>query len=115
MKRRFLLIAQPLMGVMLASCSQIDALAPVGGAAITSVRNATYDVLLDKDIAILVAPQCTAVASGFTCEGSTIDGRSIVAEASADPPYELKVLVGNEVLFDGTARQVLDDAVLEES
>lgn len=105
----------PLMAVTLTGCSQIDALAPVGGAAVTAVRNATYDVLVDSDVEILVAPQCSAVASGFLCKGSTVDGAPIIAEATPDAPYELTVLVGEEVLFDGTAEEVLEAAVQEAS
>jgi len=33
--------------LLLTACSQISSLTPVGGAALTSVRNATYDVLVD--------------------------------------------------------------------
>ena len=105
----------PVVAVTLTGCSQIDALAPVGGAAVTTVRNATYDVLVDADVEILVAPQCSAVASGFRCEGSTVDGAQIIAEATPDAPYELKVSVGEELLFDGTAEEVLQIAVQEAS
>lgn len=115
MRRRYLLLAIPTLCLALTSCSQIDALAPVGGAAITSVRNATYDVLVDEGVAILVAPQCTAVPTGFTCEGSTVDGEPIMAEAGPEAPYELTVTVGREVLFEGTAQEVLEAAVLEAS
>lgn len=115
MKRRFVLLALPVIALALSACSQIGALTPVGGAAITSVRNATYDVLVERDIAILVAPQCAAMESGFRCEGSTIDGLPIIAEASADSPYDLKIFVNGEELFNGTAKQVLEAAVLEAS
>lgn len=109
------LLVVPLVALSLAACSQIDALAPVSGAAVTAVRNATYDVLVDAEVDILIAPQCSAVTSGFICEGSTVDGATIVAEATADAPYELTILVGEEVLFDGTAQEVLEAAVQEAS
>ncbi len=115
MKRLVATLVLPIVAVTLASCSQIDALAPVGGAAITTVRNATYDVLIEEGIEILVAPQCSAISAGFTCEGTTIDGIPIIAEAGPDAPYELTILVGEEVIFEGNASDVLQAAVLEAS
>ena len=102
-------------GVLLAGCSQIDSLTPVGGSAITSVRNATNDVLVDQQVSILVAPVCTEVDSGFTCTGSTTDGREILTKASGTSPYELTISIDGEVVFTGTATEVLEAAVLESS
>lgn len=115
MKRSYALLTVPVLCLGLTSCSQIDALAPVGGAAITSVRNATYDVLVDEGVEILVAPQCNAVPTGFTCEGSTVDGLTILAEASADAPYELTISIDGKNVFQGTAQEVLEAAVMEAS
>lgn len=115
MKRPVMVVALSAMALLLSGCSQIDALAPVGGAAITTVRNATYDVLIDEDIEILVAPQCSVVSSGFTCEGTTVDGAPIIAEAAPEAPYELTIVVGEEVIFEGTAQDVLQAAVLDAS
>lgn len=115
MKRPVMVVALSAMALLLSGCSQIDALAPVGGAAITTVRNATYDVLIDEDIEILVAPQCSVVSSGFTCEGTTVDGAPIIAEADPEAPYELTIVVGEEVIFEGTAQDVLQAAVLDAS
>lgn len=103
------------VGLLLTACSQISALTPVGGAAITSVRNATYDVLVEQQVSILVAPQCASTESGFTCTGSTTDGEAIVAEADSEAPYQLTITVGDQIIFEGTAQQVLEAAVLESS
>jgi len=102
-------------GVLLAGCSQIDSLTPVGGASVTSVRNATNDVLVDQQVSILVAPVCTEIDSGFTCTGSTTDGREILTKASGTSPYELTISIDGEVIFTGTATEVLEAAVLESS
>lgn len=109
------LIAVAGVALVLTGCSQVAALTPVGGTAITSVRNATYQVLVQQQVPILVAPQCESATEGFTCEGSTIDGLAITTTASATAPYEMTVTVGDEVVFDGTAQDVLDAAVLEGS
>lgn len=101
--------------VVLAACSQISALTPVGGTAISAVRSATIDVLLDQGIEILVAPVCEARSEGFTCTGTTIDGREILATAALTAPYDLRIEVGGERIFEGTAQDVLDQAVLESS
>lgn len=115
MNRIPLVVAAALVCLVLTACSQVSSLTPVGGASLTSVRNATYDVLVDQQVPILVAPECTSTDSGFTCTGSTIDDEDIVAEAGAQAPYELKISVGGRVIFDGTAQEVLEAAVLESS
>ena len=99
----------------LSACSQVSALTPVGGTAITSVRNATYDVLVDQQVPILEAPVCTPSDSGFTCTGSTVDGAEIVATAQGTNPYPMTITVGGTVIFEGNAQDVLDAAVLEAS
>lgn len=114
-RRLGFILAGTSCGVLLAGCSQIDSLTPVGGAAVTSVRNATNDVLVDRQVPILVAPVCTEVASGFTCTGSTTDGREILTKAGGTSPYELTISIGGEVIFTGTATDVLEAAVLESS
>lgn len=101
--------------VALTGCSQIAALTPVGGDAVTSVRNAVYDVLVDQEVPIMVAPQCESVDSGFTCIGTTVDGAEIRAEAGASAPYPLTITVGGDEIFTGDAQQVLDEALLEAS
>ena len=109
------LIAIGVAALALSACSQVSALTPVGGTAITSVRNATYEVLVDQKVSILEAPQCIPSDSGFTCTGSTIDGAEIVATAQGTNPYPMTITVGGVVIFEGNAQDVLDAAVLEAS
>lgn len=115
MRRLGLVIAMSVGAALLTGCSQIDSLTPVGGAAVTSVRNATYDVLVQEQVAILEAPVCESTDSGFTCTGSTTDGEPIVATAGSTSPFPLTIMIGERVLFDGTATDVLEAAVLEAS
>lgn len=115
MKRLSLAVAMAVGVVLLTGCSQIDSLTPVGGAALTSVRNATYDVLVQEQVSILEAPVCESTDSGFTCRGSTTDGESIVATAGSTSPYPLTITIDERVLFKGTATEVLEAAILEAS
>jgi len=115
MRRLGLATAIALGSLLLTGCSQIDSLTPVGGAAVTSVRNATYDVLVQEQVSILEAPVCESTDSGFTCTGSTTDGEAIVATAAPSSPYPLTIMIGERVLFEGTATDVLEAAVLEAS
>ena len=109
------LIAVGVAALALSACSQVSALTPVGGTAITSVRNATSEVLVDQNVPILEAPQCVPSDSGFTCTGSTVDGAEIVAVAEGSNPYPMSITVGGTVIFEGNAQDVLDAAVLEAS
>jgi hypothetical protein len=101
--------------ILLTACSQVASLTPVGGSGVTSVRNAANDVLVEQAVPILVAPTCSAVDSGFTCVGSTIDGVEILVTAAGTAPYDMTVSVGGSVIFEGNAQAVLDAAVLEGS
>ena len=107
------LIAVGIAALALSACSQVSALTPVGGTAVTSIRNATYEVLVDQQVPILEAPVCAPSDSGFTCTGSTLDGSEIIAVAGGTNPYPMKITVGRTVIFDGNAQDVLDAAVLE--
>ena len=63
------------MLLVLTGCaSQIGGLAPVGGDALTGVRIAAVDVLLERKLEILEVPVCTQVAKAVSCVGSLIDG-----------------------------------------
>lgn len=115
MRRLPVVITMALSSFLLSACSQISSLTPVGGAALTSVRNATYDVLVDQQIPILVAPQCTSTEAGFTCTGSTTGGEEILAQAGSEAPYELKITIDGRIVFEGSAQEVLEAAVLESS
>lgn len=111
--KRLLIVA--LATLTLTACSQVSALTPVGGTAITSVRNATYEVLIDQQVPILVAPQCEPSDGGFTCTGTTIEGQEIIAIAEGTDPYPMTITVGNAVIFEGNAQDVLEAAVQEAS
>lgn len=107
--------AVALAAVTLTACSQVASLTPVGGASLTSVRNAANDVLVDQAVPILVAPQCTAVDAGFTCVGSTVDGAEILVTAEGTKPFAMSISVGGAVIFEGNATDVLESAVQEAS
>ena len=113
--KRLIAVGVAALALALSACSQVSALTPVGGTAITSVRNATYEVLVDQKVPILEAPQCVPNDTGFTCTGSTIDGAEIVATAQGTNPYPMTITVGGAVIFEGNAQDVLDAAVLEAS
>jgi hypothetical protein len=113
MKSIVLVVSAALLA--LAGCSQVKELAPVSGDTITSVRNATYDVLVDQQVDILEAPVCTTNEAGFTCIGSTIDGSEIRSTASGTTPIDLVVEVDGQSIFTGTVQDVLDAALLEAS
>lgn len=100
---------------LLTACSQVTALAPVGGAPITTVRNAIYDVLVEQQVQLLVAPACEPVPDGFTCAGTTSDGRTIRATAGPTAPYELVITVDGAEIYRGTAQSVVDAELGESS
>lgn len=127
--KRFLMAAAAVTAVVAtAGCSQIAQLKPVAGDAVTGVRIATNDVLLNAGVAIQVAPVCTFVETDYTCTGSTTDGQPIVAKASqvatdsvpadltldaeeseegADDVVVLEVTVGDQTIFRGLVSEVL--------
>jgi len=96
-------------------CSQVEALTPVGGTAQTTVRNATYDVLLEQQVDILVAPVCSAESTSIVCRGSTVTGATIVATGSNAKPYDMTIEIDGRVIFQGSATDVLAEALLEAS
>ena len=108
MMRRALVIG--LTAFALTGCSQIDALAPVSGGPLTTVRVGVLDVLVREDVPILVAPVCTKEESQFSCIGSTVDGSEIIAAANLTAPYFMTVTVGDQVIYDGAVQDVLDEA-----
>lgn len=100
-----------LAGLLLAGCSQIAAIAPVGGNHLTEVRYAAIDVLLDADIEILTAPVCAQAPSGeVSCQGETTDGTDIAVLSPADDQTIVTVTVGDDELYSGSIMKVLDAA-----
>ena len=98
--------------VGLGGCSQISALAPVGGNGLSEVRFGAIDVLLQKGIAVLSAPVCAVADPGpvVTCAGTTTDGRDIAVTSSIAADAQLVVMVGGETIFSGSLVDVLDEA-----
>jgi hypothetical protein len=98
--------------VTLAGCaSQLSALAPVGGDALTGVKFAATDVLLEKKFGILEAPVCTQVGNAVSCVGSLTDGAVISVQADiGTKPHTMTVTVGGSVVYDGEVQKILDEA-----
>ncbi len=109
--RRVLSIA-PLMAVaVLAGCSQIAAIAPVGGNHLTEVRFATIDVLQEQGIALQDVPTCTRGDDGsVACTGTTSTGDDIAASSPGSDPDRVTVTVSSKVVFDGSVSEVIDRA-----
>lgn len=99
---------------LLAGCaninSQISTLKPVEGDAITGLNIAVNDVLLDRDVRVLVAPVCEYSAETYLCEGTTVSGAKIRAEADGAKPTTFTVKVGREEVFSGGIQDVLTKA-----
>lgn len=96
--------------LVLAGCSQVAALAPVSGNRITEVRFAANDVLLDRGIALAVAPVCDQDGPAITCAGTTAAGEPIAVSASgpAATADTLTVSVNGTTIYQGSVRDVLD-------
>jgi hypothetical protein len=96
----------------LAGCaSQLSALAPVGGDALTGVKFAATDVLLEKKFGILEAPVCTQAGTAVSCVGSLTDGAAISVQADiGTKPHTMTVTVGGSVVYDGEVQKILDEA-----
>ena len=103
-----LAVAVPLA---LTGCSQIAAIAPVGGVHVSEVRYAALDILVQKEVDVLTVPVCTTVERAVTCTGSTLDGAAIEVDSPADDPTNLTVTVDGAVLYSGSIQDVLDAAV----
>lgn len=96
----------------LAGCaSQLDGLAPVGGDAMTGVKFAATDVLLERKLGILEAPVCTETGDTVSCVGSLTDGAAINVQADiGTKPHTMTVTVGGTVVYDGEVQAILDEA-----
>ena len=95
----------------MAGCSQVEALAPVGGNHMTEIRYAAIDILLAKNIDVLVAPVCEQSGEAVSCTGETAEGQTLTVESPADATDTVTVTVGSETIFDGKYWDILDDAV----
>lgn len=105
------LFALPLVAVIaLAGCSQVAAIAPVGGNHLTEVRFATIDVPQQKGIALEAVPTCTADDGAVSCTGTTAAGEAITATSPSTDPDSLTVTVESDTLFTGSVSAVIDQA-----
>ena len=106
------LLAGVALAGMLGGCSQVSALAPVGGNAIAEVRYGAIDVLLDRGVEVLEAPVCTTATDGVavSCTGSTSAGDPIAVTSSTSADAQLVVTVGTDTLYSGSLQQVIDEA-----
>jgi hypothetical protein len=99
------------IGVLAGCASQLDGLAPVGGDALTGVKFASTDVLLERKFGILEAPVCTQTGDAVSCVGSLTDGAVISVQADiGTKPHTMTVTVGGSVVYDGEVQKVLDEA-----
>ncbi len=111
--RRLALAASVLTAglLTLGGCSQVAALAPVGGNHLSEVRYAAIDILLAKNIEVLVAPVCESEGDAVTCTGETADGQAITVDSPAAATDTVTVTVGDETVFEGEYWDILDDAM----
>lgn len=108
--RRLLPVA--FIALALAGCSQVAAIAPVGGARVSEVRYAALDILVREEVDVLAAPVCEAGDDReVTCAGTTLSGGTIEVVSSASDQANLTVTVDGSVLYTGSIQDVLDAAL----
>lgn len=97
----------------MAGCSQVAAIAPVGGSREAEVRYAAIDVLQDAGIDVLTTPVCVTAQDDaeIRCMGTTFDGAAIEAVSPADAPDTFTLTVGDRTLYDGSISEVLEAAM----
>ena len=88
----------------------MSALAPVGGDRQATVRLAAIDVLVEAQVAVLVAPTCTASGAAVSCTGSTTDGATVSVTSTAAQPDLMTVTIGSATIYDGPIQDVIDRA-----
>lgn len=98
-------------GLVLAGCSQVAAIAPVGGERLATVRFAAIDVLTEAGTDILTAPVCTESDDAtITCEGGTF-GDDIRVSSPGTAQDDLTVTVGSDTLYEGSLQAVIEKAM----
>ncbi|MBB3157242.1 hypothetical protein FHS07_000926 [Microbacterium proteolyticum] len=102
----------PLVAVLAAAgCSQVAAIAPVGGNHLAEVRFATIDVLHQKGVDLEQAPTCTRAPDGaISCAGTTTAGDAIAATSPSSDPDSFTITVGSDTAFTGSVSAVIDQA-----
>jgi hypothetical protein len=94
--------------LLLAGCSQVAAIAPVGGGRAAEGRYAAIDVLVAAGVPVRTAPVCTEDGRrAVTCAGDTMAGDSIRVDSPGDDPDRVTVSVTDVVLYDGSVAAVL--------
>jgi hypothetical protein len=96
-----------LLPLALAGCSQVAALAPVGGDDVAMVRFAAIDVLVAQGVPILAAPVCTLAATAITCTGTTTEGEQISVDSGSADDASILVKVGDRTLYSGSLDELL--------
>ncbi|MCJ1706177.1 hypothetical protein [Microbacterium sp. VKM Ac-2923] len=111
MRRAVAAVAVMVGVVLLAGCSQVAAIAPVGGNHLTEVRFAAIDVLHERGIALETVPTCTRAEDGaIACAGTTTDAVAVTVRSPAADPDAFTVVVGSDTVFDGSVSVVIDRA-----
>ena len=106
------LAAAGLVTLALAGCSQVAAIAPVGGDRAAEIRYAAIDVLVAAGVPVGHAPTCTEDARrAVTCTGDTMTGDGIRVDSPAGDPDRVTVWVADAVLYDGSVAAVLEKAL----
>ncbi len=104
-------VAAAALVLALTGCSQIAAIAPVGGDRLAEVRFATADILVAEGIDILSGPDCDQDGRTITCTGETLDGDAITSESPASDETALTVTVGGKTIYSGTVMDALETAL----
>ena len=94
--------------LMLSGCSQIAAVAPVGGDHLAEVRFATGDILVSQQVEVLSGPDCSQDGDVITCTGRTTGGDEISTTSTAT---DMTLTVGGTVIYSGSIQNALDTAI----
>lgn len=110
-RKTSLLAAVVLVPLTLAGCSQAAQFQPVAGAAVTTVRIATIDVLVQQGLTVEAAPVCTYEGTEFDCVGTVSGGQTVTSKAQQvtkeEVPAELAGQIPTEAA-EGTSFIVLE-------
>jgi hypothetical protein len=106
-RTRALIGGVALVGLAVTGCSQVAALAPVGGDRVTTVKVAANDLLLAQGVAIKVAPVCETGETEYDCTGSTMSGDTITVTAPLKGDLTMVLKVGDRTLHDGPVDPVI--------
>ena len=99
-------------GLALTGCTQVAAIAPVGGDRVAEIRFAANDVLVRESVDIQTAPVCDMASDkAVSCSGETTGGEAISVESSANDQSTMTITIGGTELFSGTIQDVLDEAM----